>query len=155
MRAPSKLSGNKKLGEIEMKKTIFSRILSLILCFVLVAAIALVGSGCGAKETKSDTPSSSNVLGEGETEFTVSITFSDGSEKAYTVNTDKKTVGEALKEVELISGEDGMVFTVDGETVKYEDGGKYWAFYIDGEYAMTGVDATEITAGATYSFKVE
>lgn len=142
-----------------MKKTIFSRILSLILCFVLVAAIALVGSGCGAKETKSDTPSSSNVLGEGETEFTVSITFSDGSEKAYTVNTDKKTVGEALIEVELIEGTVGdyglMVETVDGETVKYEDGGKYWAFYIDGEYAMTGVDATEITAGATYSFKVE
>lgn len=142
-----------------MKKTIFSRILSLILCFVLVAAIALVGSGCGAKETKSDTPSSSDVLGEGETEFTVSITFSDGSEKAYTVNTDKKTVGEALIEVELIEGTVGdyglMVETVDGETVKYEDGGKYWAFYIDGEYAMTGVDATEITAGATYSFKVE
>ena len=48
-----------------------------------------------------------------------------------------------------------MVETVDGETVKYEDGGKYWAFYIDGEYAMSGVDATEITAGETYAFKVE
>ena len=30
-----------------------------------------------------------------------------------------------------------------------------WAFYINGEYAMTGVDSTEITEGAEYTFKVE
>ena len=153
-----------------MKQTKLSKILSLLLCFVLVAAIALVSSGCGVKKTSSDpsseSPSSSDssstgekVLGQGETKFTVSITFKDGTEKTYTVNTDKTTVGDALLEVELIAGTVGdyglMVETVDGETVKYEDDGKYWAFYIDGEYAMTGVDATEITAGATYSFKVE
>ena len=77
----------------------------------------------------------------------------------YTVKTDKKTVGEALTEVGLISGEVGayglMVETVDGETVKYEDGGKYWAFYVDGDYAMTGVEKTKIEEGKTYAFKVE
>ena len=31
-----------------------------------------------------------------------------------------------------------------GETVKFEDDGKYWAFYIDGDYAMTGVEKTKI-----------
>ena len=149
-----------------MKQTKLSRLLSLLLCFVLVAAIALISVGCGVKETNPETPSSSevgsadsSVLGEGKTQFTVGITFSDGSEKTYTVNTDKKTVGEALLEVKLISGTNGdyglMVETVDGETVKYEDDGKYWAFYIDGEYAMSGVDSTDITAGSTYSFKVE
>ena len=30
-----------------------------------------------------------------------------------------------------------------------------WAFYIDGEYAMTGVDATNITDGAQYAFRME
>lgn len=153
-----------------MKTTKLSKILSFILCFVLVAAIALFTVGCNDNTTSSDPvsekPSSSNassvddnVLGQGATQFTVSITFSDGSEKTYTVNTDKTTVGEALVDVKLISGTVGdyglMVETVDGETVKYEDGGKYWSFYIDGEYAMTGVDSTNITAGATYSFKVE
>ena len=29
-------------------------------------------------------------------------------------------------------------------------GEPYWAFYIDGEYAQTGVDATEIVADTTY-----
>ena len=130
-----------------MKQTKLSKILSLLLCFVLVAAIALVSSGCGVKKTSS-APSA-------EKEFTFTVTHLDGEEKSFTIKSSKNTVGEALSDEKLISGEDGMVFTVDGETVKYEDDGKYWAFYINGEYAMTGVDDTEITAGATYSFKVE
>ena len=148
-----------------MKNTKFARILSFILCFVLVAAMALVSVGCNdntdtnpasGNPSSSDTASTNdNVLGEGATKFTVAITFSDGSEKTYTVNTDKKTVGEALLDEELIDIEDGMVFTVDGETVKYEDNGKYWAFYVGNDYAMTGVEATDIEAGQTYAFKVE
>ena len=66
-----------------MTKTKFSKILSFVLCFVLIAAITLVSSGCNDK-TNSD-PSSSNpissnasssddsVLGQGETKFTVNI----------------------------------------------------------------------------------
>ena len=153
-----------------MKKTKFTKILSLILCFVLVAAVALLSVGCGDKETTQDPasekPSSSNnasaddnVLGQGNTSFTLNITFKDGSEKSYTVKTDKTVVGDALVELGVISGTEGayglMVETVDGETVKYEDDGKYWAFYINGEYAMTGVDSTDIVAGSTYALKVE
>lgn len=33
--------------------------------------------------------------------------------------------------------------------------GAYWAFYINGEYASTGVDATNIEAGAAYALKAE
>lgn len=132
-----------------MKMTKLSKILSFILCFVLVAAIALFTVGCNDNKT----------VGTGSSTFTFTVTHSNGEEKSFTVNTDKETVGEALIDEELISGTQGpyglMVETVDGETVKYEDGGKYWSFYIDGEYAMTGVDSTNITAGATYSFKVE
>ena len=149
-----------------MKKTRFTKILSLILTLALVAAIALFAIGCNDNPTSdpssqkpSSSQSDSSVLGQGKTAFTVSITFKDGSQKTYTVNTDKTTLGEALVELKLISGTMGdyglMIETVDGETVKYADDGKYWAFYINGEYAMSGVDTTDITAGATYSFKVE
>ncbi len=130
-----------------MKQTKFSRLLSLLLCFVLVAAIALISSGCGAKET--DSKSSA------QKQFTLTVTHGDGEEKTFTVKSSKKTVGAALTDEGLISGEDGMVFTVDGETVKFEDDGKYWAFYIGGEYAMTGVDATDIEDEQNYAFKVE
>ena len=152
-----------------MKKTKLSKILSFVLCLALVTAIAFICIGCNdttTQEPSSETPSSSesagteeNVLGQGETGFTLSITFGDKSEKTYTVNTNKTVVGDALVELGVISGTEStyglMVETVDGETVKYEDDGKYWAFYIDGEYAMTGVDSTDIVAGSTYSFKVE
>lgn len=98
-------------------------------------------------------------VGEGATQFRFTATLLDGREKAYTVSTDKTTVGDALVEVGLISGTEGpyglYVDTVCGEKHLFEEDGKYWAFYIDGEYAMTGVDKTEITAGAAYQLKAE
>ena len=33
--------------------------------------------------------------------------------------------------------------------------GAYWAFYIDGEYATSGIFDTEIVNGATYTVKLE
>ena len=77
----------------------------------------------------------------------------------FEIHTDKKTVGEALLDVGLIAGEEGeyglFVKTVNGITVDYEEDGAYWAFYIGDEYATTGVDATDIEEGASYSFKIE
>ena len=151
-----------------MKQTKLFKILSFVLAFMLIAAMALFGAGCNDNtttepssitESGSETSANQNVLGEGKTSFTLNITFKDGSEKTYTINTNKTIVGEASTELGLISGTVGdyglMVETVDGETVKFEDDGKYWAFYINGEYAMSGVDTTDITAGASYALKVE
>ena len=45
--------------------------------------------------------------------------------------------------------------TVNGVTADYDKDGTYWAFYINGEYAMSGVDTTAVEEGATYAFKVE
>ena len=59
----------------------------------------------------------------------------------------------------MIAGEDAeyglYVKTVNGITAEYEVDGTYWAFYINGEYGMTGVDQTAVEEGASYSFKVE
>ena len=75
------------------------------------------------------------------------------------MSTDKKTVGEALLDANLISGENGAyglyVKTVSGITYDYEKDGKYWAFYINGEYGMTGVDVTDIVEGDFYALKAE
>ena len=45
--------------------------------------------------------------------------------------------------------------TVNGITLDYDKDGKYWAFYVDGEYATSGVDSTPITDGASYALKAE
>lgn len=170
-----------------MNKKFVNRLLSLSLCMVLIAALALFASGCG-NETAStpvssvETPVSSvvsapeaevesatepgsaaetdvAVLGEGETQFTFVVVDADGNETAFEIHTDKKTVGEALLELQLIAGDDSeyglYVKTVNGITADYDTDGTYWAFYIDDEYASTGVDTTDITPGSTYAFKVE
>ncbi len=139
---------------------------SKVLWVVLALAIALTAAGCGGESGGSDggsgegkTYADGETVGEGATEFTMEIVDQDGGETRLTVLTDEGTVGSALLEYGLIAGEDGdyglYVKTVNGITADYDKDGVYWAFYIDGEYASTGVDATDVTAGAVYAFKAE
>lgn len=110
-------------------------------------------------ETQPAATGSVTVLGEGKTVFTFTVTDLDGKDTAFEIHTDKATVGEALLELGLIAGEDSdyglYVKTVNGLTLDYDKDGKYWAFYENGEYAASGVDATNVTAGAAYAFKAE
>lgn len=140
-----------------MKKTRLFKSLSLSACIVLIAATALFTTGCNDSKTAS-TPSVAQVSDQ-MVEFTFKVTDADGKETDFTISTDKKTVGEALLEENLIAGDDSeyglYVKTVNGVTLDYDKDGMYWAFYVDGEYAQTGVDSTDITAGAEYAFKAE
>ena len=152
-----------------MKNHSLQKVLSFLLCIVLIAAMALGTIGCSdttANDTTANdttatvgTMENGKVYGEGSTEFTFTVVDTEGNETQATIKTDKATVGEALLELGLIAGEDGdyglYVKTVNGTTLDYDTDGKYWAFYVDGEYALTGVDSTEITAGSVYSFKAE
>lgn len=99
------------------------------------------------------------VLGEGSTVFLLSVVDDKGQETLFEIHTDKETVGAALVELDLIDGEVGefglYVKTVNGITADYDKDGKYWAFYINGEYAQGGVDSTNIMEGESYSLKVE
>lgn len=113
-----------------------------------------------APELQSQEPQSQgNQLGQGKTEFTFTVVDKDGNETSFQIHTDKKTVAEALLEHELIAGDEGeyglYVKTVNGITADYDIDQTYWAFYVNGEYASAGVDSTDVTAGHTYSFKVE
>ena len=144
-----------------MKFTSNKKITSLLLCMMLIVAMALT-AGCGGKkqeDTSAGQEVSVNKLGEGKTQFNFTVVDKDGKETAFDIHTDKTTVGDALLELGLIAGEEGAyglyVKQVNGITADYDVDQTYWAFYVDGEYAMTGVDATEIEEGATYSFKVE
>ena len=116
-------------------KKLLSMLLVLVLAFSLVA--------CGANKTA----------------FTVVVTDPEGKETTFQIKTDAATVGEALLAEGLIAGELSdyglYITTVNGITLDWEKDGKYWAFYINGEYAQTGVDTTEIEEGATYAFKAE
>ena len=158
---------------MQMKRS--SKLTSFILCMVLIVAMALSTTGCNGstgKDTTSGAGTEVNsqtdnnvseaevgVLGTGSTEFSLTVTDQEGSETQFEIHTDKETVGEALLELGLIGGEESeyglYVKTVNGITVDYDKDGVYWAFYINDEYASSGVDSTKITEGESYSFKVE
>ncbi|MBR2381494.1 MAG: DUF4430 domain-containing protein [Clostridia bacterium] len=94
-------------------------------------------------------------LGEGSKTFLFKVD-AEGYAITFTIHTDAETVGAALLALELIAGEDSQyglyVKTVNGILADYDVDGTYWAFYENGEYAMSGVDTTAITEGQNYSF---
>ncbi len=95
------------------------------------------------------------TLGDGEKSFVFAVVIDDKT-VTFTVKTDKTTVGEALLDAGLIAGEEGpyglYVKSVNGITADYDVDGSYWCFCINGQMAMTGVDATPIAEGETYGF---
>ena len=137
------------------------RILSIVWLIVLILCLL-----CGCKnkivnDIKSDSTASvfATELGEGKRTFVFTVVDKNGETNVYKISTNKEIVGDALKEHNLISGDEGefglYVKTVDGKTYDYNKDGKYWAFYINEEYATTGVDQTKINISDSYMFKVE
>lgn len=133
-----------------MKNVMKSKFVLSVLSLVLIVAMALTFSACGND--------SNTNTGDAKVEktFVFKVVDLDGSEKSFDIKTDATTVGEALVAEKLISGEQGdyglMVDTVNGIKYDYNADGAYWAFYVNGEYAMSGVDTTEIDETAVYSF---
>ena len=164
-----------------MQMKFSKKLTSFVLCMVIIVAMALGTTGCNGstgKDTASggeteanlqadenahgaetDAQADASVLGTGSTEFSLTVADQEGSETQFEIHTDKETVGEALLELGLIDGDESeyglYVKTVNGITADYDKDGTYWAFYINGEYASSGVDSTKITEGESYSFKVE
>ena len=139
----------------EIIKNRFRSVLSL----VLVAAMVLMFAACGQKQVEEKPEVSQDQQEFVEKSFKFQVTDLDGTKKEFEVKYDEeKTVGEALTNEGLISGEEGqyglMVDTVDGQKYDYNEDGAYWLLYINGEYAMTGVDSTPIKDGEIYSFVV-
>ena len=166
-----------------MKKTLNSImlvILSLLLIFSLSACNNAETEESSSATSRTEQPKTSNdsssevseiektglwenatylsdkEFGEGSKTLVVEVKAGDES-VTFTLKTDKTTVGEALQEYDLIDGEEGeyglYIKVVNGITADYDVDQSYWAFYIDGEYAMSGVDTTDITDGVVYKLE--
>ena len=142
-------------------KEIIKKNFRSVLSLVLVAAMVLMFAGCGEKTQDDNTTAPATSQQEvQEKSFAFQVVDLDGTTKDFTVKySDEKTIGEALVNEGLISGKNDqyglMVEVVDGKKYVYDEDGAYWAFYIDGQYAMTGVDSTPIEDGKVYCFKAE
>lgn len=142
-----------------MKMTQLKRTLSLLLCLVLIAATALMATACDLFKPEETTSPQEIEQPAQKKSFTFIVVDKDGNETSFQITTDKAIVGDALLAEGLIEGDNGAyglyVKKVNGILADYDVNKTYWAFYINDEYAMSGVDATPVEEGATYSFKVE
>ena len=138
-----------------MKQTIKSTIsivLSLLFLLSLVACNTVDKSGIWEEATYLR----DKEFGKGSKTLVVEVKAADQM-VTFTIHTDQETVGEALMEHELIDGEQGAyglyVKKVNGMTADFDVDGYYWAFYIDGDLALTGVDGAKIEEGVTYQLE--
>ena len=133
-------------------KRIISASISLSLIFTLILCLAACGNTAVPKEGLWENAIYTEDVTLGSGAKTVVVEFAIGEEKiTFTLKTDKDTVGAALNEHALLEGTDGLYTKINGVTADWNVDKSYWAFYINGEYAMTGVDDTAIDESATYN----
>ena len=138
-----------------MKKTIKS-IISVFFALVFIVCLASCNVANDIDVWENATYSEDTELGSGAKTAVVEVKVGE-HKVTFTIKTDKDTVGEALAEHGLISGDEGpyglYVKVVNGITADYDVDRSYWSFNIGGEYSLTGVDTTEITEGITYQLE--
>lgn len=142
------------------------------LFLVLISLFAL--SACGENVQESPKQTENGIVANGikkeglwaNATYVENMTFGEGAKTlkvkveaggqsvVFTVKSDKETVGEALMEHSLISGENGAyglyIKSVNGIRADFDIDGAYWSFNKNGEYMMTGVDSTNFTDGEQY-----
>ena len=93
---------------------------------------------------------------EGAKNITIEVIDDAQKSTMYEVNTDAEYLGDAIRETKdlVVDGTESeygmMVDTVNGVVADYNENGAYWAFYVDGEYCMYGMDEQPIADGQAY-----
>lgn len=128
------------------------------LCAVTLLAVSVVFCACGRRQAESDLWATAvytedTELGTGTKTLYTKVTAGDKT-ITFTIHTDTETVGDALTEQKLVTGEQGAyglyVKTVNGILADYEKTHSYWAFNQNGEAVQTGVSGESFDDGARY-----
>lgn len=167
------LSGIKE--KIKMKTTNKKiSAVALLLSLLMMFSLCSCGNGSTSTATANDAQSTTAVkteqasvflwddaiytedttLGEGSKTITVDCAIAD-DKVTFTIKTDAENVGDALLENQLVEGDNGeyglFITKVNGISAVYEKDNAYWAFYIDGQMADTGVSGAPVEDGKSYS----
>ena len=135
------------------------KIKSFTLIF-LALTLALTLFSCGDSTNPWDEAiyTENTVLGTGATTFNLEVCVGE-NKVVFTVSTDEKMLDKALLSLDIIEGRDDKyglyIERVNGILADYSIDQTYWALYINGSYALTGISSTEITNGATYKLSRE
>lgn len=94
----------------------------------------------------------------GSKNLDIQVIGENGTGRDFQISTDAEFLGDALKEAELIEGEDGpyglYIITVDGITA---DGSlqQWWCITKGGERVNTGADSTPIADGDQFEITLK
>ncbi len=129
------------------------KLLALLLALTMVFALSACAQPAGTSAdsaTGDSTDGSSAALNS----FTVTVVHADGTSKDFTYEADAAMLGAFLEKEGLIIGSgDGMFHTVDGEKADWNVNQSYWAFYVEGNYAVKGIYDTAIENGKHYKLE--
>ena len=92
----------------------------------------------------------------GQKTFTVTVVHSDGTIKDVTITSSEEFLAAALREEGILTDdgiESGMYLIVDGETASWEEDQAYWGFFVNGDFAVAGLNDTPIEDGAIYKLE--
>ena len=137
-----------------MKKQVLTSALLLLLSLVMIFSFVACAKKVPAEGIwENATYRADKTFGKGDKTITVKVEAEDQS-VTFTIKSNAATVGAALQENDLITGEDSAyglyVKTVNGMLADYNVDQTYWAFYKGGVYMSTGVDATPLVDGDAY-----
>lgn len=136
-------------------KKITAFLLALALSFTLIFVVS-----CGSETEPWDEAiyTENQTMGEGKTNFALEVCVGE-NKVTFNLSTNEKMLDKALLELELIEGKDDKyglyIERVNGILADYSIDQTYWALYVDGEYAMTGISSTEVKPGVTYKLSRE
>lgn len=133
-----------------MKKGIGFTLFGMLLCLCLCAC----GNAAEEKDIWADAVYTEDTeLGSGSKTVAVKVEAEERS-VTFTISTDKETLGEALMEHDLVSGEEGAyglyIKAVNGMTADYDKDQSYWSLCKNGEPMQTGADGIKIADGEQY-----
>ena len=132
------------------KKLIIATLALVVVVAGLLALYFLVGPG---KQVDSGATEGTDASGHTITGcyFSVVVVHSDGSEKTFSYIAEDGMLGDFLEAEGLIIGDgDGMFHTVDGEKTDWNANQSYWSFYVEDQYAMSGIFDTPIADSTVY-----
>lgn len=106
------------------------------------------------------TATTAKEFGEGATTFSLYVTDLDKNITEYIIHTDKRTVGAAIRALELAVYEDlphlgnhPVIF--DGITTNLAEKRTYWGFYVNRKYMTASPDEVLILTDTIYELRVE
>lgn len=91
---------------------------------------------------------------EGGKTITVEVLHKDGTVNSYTIQTEAETLAEAMKEKSLLGEDDnGMYYTIDGETTDYSLDESWWKLLKNGADPNEGANTVTIADGDVFRWE--